>query len=322
MRKWIISIIVIIVVGLAGYWWFTTKSNAVQTPVKQRTAQVQKGKLEVKVSGSGTIQPVTNEDIVSPVTNNSISEVLVSAGQEVKKGAELISFTDGSDPIIAPADGTITTITALAGERVTTGQVVAHLTNYHDLKAVVQLDELDVPKVQVNQTVTMKVNAFPDQSFTGKVTSIANEGTSTNGVSSFDVTIGLDQSSNLKVGMSLEASILTATKDNALFLPLEAVHSMNNQKFVNLPSANASQNSWRGQRTNVKTGLVNEDYIEITEGLAEGDTVVLPQLATNSSFTTNGNRSNQGGFGGFGGGVNRMTRTGGGGGGYGGRGGN
>lgn len=324
MRKWIIMVIFVIVVGFAGYQWYASKSSAQQTPVQMRTATVQKGKMEVKVSGSGTIQPVTSEDIASTITNNSIQEVLVSAGEEVKKGDELITFTDGSDPVTAPADGVVTTIAVTAGQRVTTGQVVAHLTNYNDLKAVVQIDELDIPKVQVNQTVSTKVNAYPDQTYSGKVTSIANEGTTTNGVSSFEVTIQLDQTQNLKVGMSIEASILTSSKENALYVPLEAVHTVNNQKFVLLVGNGSSQTNTRQQKV-VKTGLANEDFVEITEGLTEGETVRLPQLATNASTNTNGNskKFNQnGGFGGLGGGVNRLNRTNGGGSGFSGRSGN
>ncbi|MGG5253548.1 efflux RND transporter periplasmic adaptor subunit [Neobacillus sp. SM06] len=312
MKKWIITIIAVMVIGFGGYQWYTSKSSAKQVPVQIRTATVQKGKLEVKVSGSGTIQPITSEDIKSPLNNNSIAEVLVSSGDSVKKGDELITFTDGSSPITAPADGVITTITVSAGERVTAGQVVAHLTNYSDLKAVVQIDELDIPKIQLNQTATLKVNAYPDQSYTGKVTAIANEGTTTNGVSTFDVTIGLDQSQNLKVGMSTEASILTASKDNALYIPLEAVHTANNQKFVLLASAGTTeQTGAMQQRKIIKTGLANEDYVEITEGLTEGETVRLPQLATNSTVNGAQGRFNQGGFGG---GVNRLNRLGGGGG--------
>ncbi len=54
----------------------------------------------------------------------------------MKSGETLITFTDGSDPITAPADGVITTIAVSPGERVQIGEVVAHLTNYNTLKTV------------------------------------------------------------------------------------------------------------------------------------------------------------------------------------------
>ncbi|MDP4156321.1 MAG: HlyD family efflux transporter periplasmic adaptor subunit, partial [Bacillota bacterium] len=314
MKKWIFIVIGILIVGFAGYYFFASKSknSSQQTMIQNRTATVQKGKFEVNVSGTGTVQPVTSEDIVSPINNNAVAEVLVSAGESVKSGESLITFTDGSDPITAPADGVITTISATPGARVTAGAVVAHLTNYNALKTVAAIDELDIPKVQVGQTATIKVSALPDQSFTGKVTGIANEGTSTNGVSSFNVDVSIDNPQNLKVGMSTEADILTASKDNALYVPLDAVHSMNGQKFVMLASSGPSnqqqgqnQNNqgqnWSANRVTVQTGLANADYVEITQGLTEGQVVRLPNLAISNQTTTAGSRSMFGGMGGFGG---------------------
>ncbi|MFF2450256.1 efflux RND transporter periplasmic adaptor subunit [Neobacillus sp. NPDC058068] len=298
MKKWILIAVGVLVVGFVGYQWYSSKTSTQQASAEVRTATVQKGTLEVKISGSGTVQAITSEDIKSTIDTNQIDEVLVTVGEEVKKGAVLMTYIDGSDPVIAPADGVITTIAVQNGERVNNGQVVAHLTNYKDLQTVVQIDELDIPKIKNGQTVSLKVNAYPDESFTGKVTAVAEEGSSANGVSTFDVTIHIDKPDNLKVGMSAEASILTASKENALLVPLDAVYTRNNQKYV--IELTDSQNSGTEQKI-VKTGLANEDYVEITEGIAEGQTIQLPQLAVGGS-STNSNRMMQGGgFGGMGG---------------------
>ncbi|MDN3017071.1 efflux RND transporter periplasmic adaptor subunit [Paenibacillus sp. BSR1-1] len=311
MKKWIYIALGVLVAGFVSYQWYSSKNSTQTASASVRTAVVQQGKLEVKISGSGTVQPVTSEDIKSKIDNNEIDEVLAAAGDEVKKGDELITFTDGSDPVTAPADGVVTTISVTAGERVTNGQVVAHLTNYKDLQTVVQIDELDIPKIKKDQSVSLKVNAFPDQPYTGKVTAIAEEGTSTNGVSTFDVTIHIDKPDNLKVGMSTEASILTASKDNALYVPLDAIYTSNNQKYVIIASSETTNQNSGAVQKNVKTGLANEDYVEIIDGVTAGETVQLPQLATGST-SNNGQRMMQGsgfggGFGGFGntGGFNR-----------------
>jgi multidrug efflux pump subunit AcrA (membrane-fusion protein) len=314
MRKWILIVISVIVIGFVGFQWYNSKTKAQQVTAQIRTAVVQKGNLEVKISGSGTVQPVTSEDIKSTINNNEIDEVLVSAGEEVKAGDELITFTDGTDPITAPAAGVVTTVAVTAGERVTTGQVVAHLTNYKDLQTVVQVDELDISKIKKDQTVSLKVNAFPDQAYTGKVTAIADEGTSTNGVSTFDVTVHFDKSDNLKVGMS-----------TALYVPIDAVHTANNQKYVIVTSTSTDNQTNGTEQKTVKTGLANEDFIEITEGVTEGETIQLPQLATDTQSANNSRGMMQGGgFGGMGqfGGTNRAFRNGGGQGNFSGRSGN
>ncbi|OIK15595.1 efflux transporter periplasmic adaptor subunit [Bacillus sp. MUM 116] len=310
MKKGIVIVLCVLVVGFVGFQWYNSRTSAKEVISQVRTAVVQKGKMEVKISGSGTVQPVTSEDIKSPIENNEIYEVLVSTGESVKKGEALITFKDGSDPITAPASGEITSLSVQAGQRVTNGQVVAHLTNYENLQTVVQIDELDIPKVKKDQAVSIKVNAYPDQTYMGKVSAIADEGTSTNGVSTFDVAIHITKPSNLKVGMTTEASILTASKNNALYVPIDAVHAMNNQKFVLVQNGNSE--TARAQRKVVKTGLANEDYVEILQGLNEGEIIKLPQLAQSTSSTAGGNRrmmqgSFGSGFGGFGngGGFNR-----------------
>ncbi|PGV46694.1 efflux RND transporter periplasmic adaptor subunit [Bacillus sp. AFS037270] len=293
MKKWIWILISVLVVGYVGYQWFHSKSSAsTSTTTQVRTATVQKGKLEVTISGSGTVEPVTTEDIKATEDNNEIDEVLVSAGDTVSAGDELVTFTDDSDPITAPTSGTITTVSVASGDRINKGMVVAHLTNYNDLQTVVSVDELDIPKVKVGQTVTLTVSAYPDATYTGKVTAVAEEGTSSSGSSTFNVTIHIDKPTNLKVGMSTSATILTASKTDALYVPVDAIYTNDNkEKYVIIASANGSTDSssgTTGEQKTVKTGIETDEYVEITEGVTEGQTVQLPELTSSSSSTNQG----------------------------------
>jgi multidrug efflux pump subunit AcrA (membrane-fusion protein) len=283
MKKWILIAVATVVVIFAGYQWYAAKISAETTSSQARTAVVKKGTLDVNISGAGTVQAVTSQDIMSTFNNDEIDEVLVKAGEKVNKGDVLITFMDGSDPITSAADGKITTVSVAAGDSVTSGQVVAHVTDYSSLQTAVQIDELDISKIQKGQTVNLKVSAFPDEKYTGKVTDISKEGTSSNGISTFTVTITIDKIANLKVGMSVEASILTERKQNVIYVPLDAVHTSTGKKYVNVVSANDISNS---TKKTVSTGIANEDYVEITEGLSEGETVLLPTLAKASTTTS------------------------------------
>jgi len=299
MKKFIWILISVLVIGFVGVQYYKSKTVSTQTIAQTRTAVVQQGKLEVKISGSGTVAPVTSEDIKATEDNNEIDEVLVSAGDKVSEGDELITFTDDSDPITAPSDGTITTVSVKDGERVTNGQVVAHLTDYEDLQTVVQVDELDITKIKKKQTASLTVSAYPDTTFTGKVTAIAAEGTSANGTSTFDVTIHIDKPKNLKVGMSAEASILTESKEKALYVPVDGVYTNNNEKYVIVSSASTSTDSTvnTSQQKTVKTGISTEDYVEITEGVTAGETIQLPELAASNSSTDSQGGMMRGGMG-------------------------
>jgi multidrug efflux pump subunit AcrA (membrane-fusion protein) len=301
MKKWILIAVAAVVVCFSGYQWYAVKISAKTTSSQERTAVVKKGTLAVNISGSGTVQAVTSQDVMSTFNNDEIDEVLVGTGEKVNKGDELLTFTDGSDPITAPAGGKITSISVSAGDSVTSGQVVAHVTDYSGLQTAVQIDELDISKIQKGQTVNLKVSSFPDEKYTGKVTDISKEGTSSNGISTFTVTITIDKIDNLKVGMSVEASILTENKQNIIYVPLDTVHSSNGKKYVNVVSSDNPSNI---TKKTVSTGIANEDYVEITNGLAEGETVQLPKLAkastTTSTTQTNTLQSSLSGMGGTG----------------------
>lgn len=320
MKKWFIIVLCVVVVAAGGgIIWYMNKGKAEQPEAITPTAVVQKGPLESKVSGSGSLSPAIDEDL-KVAENKTVNEVLVSKDEKVKKGEDLVTFTDGS-VLEAPHDGTITSVNVYDGSRVNAGQVIAHLTNYSDLNMVVQVDELDIPKVKAGQNVEVIVNAFPEQKYEGVVKEIASEGTVTNGVSKFDVTVHLSSSKNLKAGMTATADIIIAKKENALYVPIGAVHSLNGKYFVyvqdtaqqNTESAAASGSAadyeGNGRRVFVKTGLHNDNYIEIVSGLKQGQVVLLPKIVRNANQnqSSNGQRmpgmfgGNMGGFGGFGG---------------------
>ena len=144
---------------------------------------------------------------------------------------------------------------------------------------MVQIDELDIYKIKKNQPVNLTINAFPDQEFTGKVSAISEEGTSSNGVSTYDVTISIDKPDQLKVGISTEARIKREVKKMPCMFHLMLYIHQTIQKYVIDNSKNKDSNSSGTDKNTVQTGIANEDYVEITKGVSEGETVKLPQLA-------------------------------------------
>ncbi|QQZ08624.1 efflux RND transporter periplasmic adaptor subunit [Heyndrickxia vini] len=286
MKKWIITIIIaVIVIGGASWYFLQNKKNQQPVMAATSTATVQKGKLDVKVSGSGSISSSSSQD-VKATEMDEIDEVLVSKNDTVTKGDELITFTDGSDPIVAPITGTITSLDVASGDKTSDGQVIAHITNYKKLETTIKIDELDISDIKVGQSAEITASAFPDETFKGKVTNVAKEGEATNGVSTFDVTVNINEPKKLKVGMSTEANILTASKGNALYIPVEAVHSNGDKKYVVIPQTdNQDQEHSSSSRVEIKTGIHNDTYIEVTNGLSKGQQVELPAIVKSSSTT-------------------------------------
>lgn len=169
------------------------------------------------------------------------------------------------DPLTAPIDGTITTVNVEKGDKAMEGSEIINITDYKNLSVVVQVDELDIPTVKMGMPATISLDALPDTEFKGTVTKIANEGTASNGVSLFDVTVGLTSSEGVLVGMSAEVSVTTAEKKDILLVPIEAVQERNGKYTVSVPIAVGSA------ETSTTTG---ESQVPMPNGAsdASGDT--------------------------------------------------
>ncbi|MBE3553873.1 MAG: hypothetical protein IMW85_02515 [Thermicanus sp.] len=108
-----------------------------------------------------------------------------------------------------------------------------------------------------------------------------------NGVATFDVTILLQESKGIRSGMTGEAVITVQEKQGVLYVPIEAVQKRGDQYMVITASGNARNTEGNIQMKQVEVGISNEDYIEITNGLSEGEEVILPTVTANQSQQLN-----------------------------------
>ncbi|MBY3622614.1 efflux RND transporter periplasmic adaptor subunit [Acinetobacter sp. CUI P1] len=181
----------------------------------------------------------------------SIEKAKTDIASQIEKIASVQEDMIPPDPLTAPIDGTVTTVNISSGEKAMDGSELIDITNYANLSVIVQVDELDIPTVKIGMPATISLDALPDTEFKGSVTKIAKEGTVSNGVSLFDVTVGLTTSEGALVGMSAEVSVTTAEKKDVLTVPIEAVQERNGKYTVALPitagSAESSKASSEGQ---------------------------------------------------------------------------
>lgn len=179
------------------------------------------------------------------------------------------------------------------GDELKPNDPVGRIVNNSSYEVVVKIDELDISQVKVGQKAEITIDALPGQTVEGTVTQIAEEGVVQNGAAYYPVTLTLPPIPGLKAGMTANARILVAKKDDALLLPVEAVQERNGRFFVVLPSDTNSSSTEQGSRRQmkeIKVGLHNETFVEVLEGLKEGDTVVVPQAV---QTTNSGNQGSQ-----------------------------
>jgi HlyD family secretion protein len=202
--------------------------------------------------------------------------------------------------IRAPFSGIVTNILFKVGDTISPGTVATVITE--DKIAQISLNEIDAAQVKVGQQAVLTFDALPDLKINGKVYEISTVGTESQGVVSYDVKINFsDGSGDIKPGMSVTANIITKSKDNVLLIPNAAIKTFAGNKYVDKPVENINldkvRSSMRGgitlsttTRQMIKTGLSNDQFSEVTEGLNEGDIIILRTINAQQSNLTNQNK--------------------------------
>ena len=157
------------------------------------------------------------------------------------------------------------------------------------------IDESNILSVELGQTASVTISSISEDPFTGEVTAIEKTGTSSSGVTGYAVEVTVDRTEKMLPRMSATVSIRIEGVDNALLLPEAAVTKTRTSAYV-YTAVNETSGELEGM-TEVKTGLTGGGYIEITEGLQEGDTVYYIKKQTNdfSSFMGGFGGNNRGG---------------------------
>ncbi len=214
--------------------------------------------------------------------------------------------------IVSPVDGIISKLDIEEGERVVgtiqmTGTEMMRIANMSIMEVQVDVSENDILKVSVGDTAEIEVDAYLERKFLGLVTEIANSASSigtttsltTDQVTNFVVKIRMDQHSYedlvsssspfpFRPGMSASVDINTNTKENILTVPILAVTT----RDMNLVSGKEKSPSEDLQEVvfvcqtdtvslqQVQTGIQDDTYIEILQGLDEGTEVVSGPYST------------------------------------------
>lgn len=208
--------------------------------------------------------------------------------------------------IYAPVSGRVVDLNAEEGEVVVSGMMnnpatkIATVADLSELLAELDVDENEIVRVDVDQPVTVTVDAIPDRTFPGRVVEVGSSGYSRAGqgdVTFFSVDVLLEETDpRLRPGMSVRAEIEVASRPDALTVPVQAV--------VERPAGDAERvgddgdasaapgrdgadrsvvfvvEDGRARRRPVETGLSTVTRVEVVSGLREGDEVVTGPYRT------------------------------------------
>ena len=271
-------------------------------------------------ASGGTLSPRLRQTITA-AASGEITDLNVSVGSRVSAGAVLAaiggesaenSLADAalavqnaqlslqsaqealdSYTITSPISGTVIEKNLKAGDQLNGGDSGAMAVIYDLSQLELQMDvsELDIGQIQPGQTVEITAEALPGQTFTGVVEKVSVNGTTTDGFTTYPVTILLSEYGDLNPGMNVSADIIVERSENALCVPAEAVNS-DGTVLVAGEGAFAEDGVTIADPSKIESrpvtlGRGSQDFVEITSGLEEGETVLLP-IQSQSGMATAG----------------------------------
>lgn len=284
-------------------------------------------------------QVISDSDFDAINATFKVNEAEVTAAKESLKGTEYqvknaeAALREAQENlkrtnIFAPNDGTVSRLNVEVGERVTgasqfsAGTEIMSIANLNAMEVKVEVSENDIPRVKLNDTCLIEVDAYLNRKFKGYVTEIAtsakNIGVSADQITNFEVKVMMMKesyadlineknniSSPFRPGMSATVDIQTKSVVDALSIPIQAVTTRDDTSTVrNAAKAKTDKtkadekvlyveyvfvvdgNKARLQK--VETGIQDNTYIQILSGLTAGDEVVTgPYRAVSKTLKNN-----------------------------------
>lgn len=240
---------------------------------EQNKQQVDQALLDLKNARNRLDQATANAPEVISARQRVVQaeQALKVAQQQGQINLALPENNLRQSRVVAPFVGSVTRWLVNRGDYATPGTPLAEFQDLNDVRLILPLNELDVPRVQIGASVEIIFDAYPDTPYQGSVVAISMASISTESMQSYPIRVWFANPDNkIKPGMSGDAQITATRKDNVLAVPLNAVERKEKGFIIKIltPENKVEERS-------IEVGLSTLDSIEITQGLKAGEKVVL-----------------------------------------------
>jgi multidrug efflux pump subunit AcrA (membrane-fusion protein) len=186
--------------------------------------------------------------------------------------------------LVAPFDGVVTDVPVKEGERAS--GVAVELVDTQRLEVVLNVDEVDLNRIEVGQSAIVTLESWPDVEIEGHIAAIAPSATdNSSGIVSYEVHVRLEASTEIpiRVGMTANADLITTRRRDVLLVPNAAITA---DRQAGVYRVNLVRTTPEGDQATtpveVTIGARDDEYTQITSGLSEGDEVLLGTLSAPS----------------------------------------
>lgn len=247
-----------------------------QKQIERKRALYKKNLLD-----EDSFENLTYELALAEVDLESERESLIQRRAQLEQSRTRLSKTK----VYSPIDGVITSLdikegeTAIAGTTNIEGSSLMTIANPASIQTEVYVDEADVANVAVGQRAEVVAIAYPDNPVSGEVTSVAVSAKQAKGKQglSFAVKINVHDTDAivLRPGMSCRAEIFTHGQQQVAAIPIKAINVEEDRSANEIHYFVFVNRDGKAEREEVKTGISDDEFQEIKDGLQLGDEVVV-----------------------------------------------
>lgn len=269
-RKWIRRVVWLAILALIGcgvyFIGLPMLQSSVTTTYDTYTATTGSISNDLSFSGSFALK---NSETLTASAAATVRNVYVAEGDRVSSGDKIARLSDG-ETVKASIDGTVNTLDVAAGDEIAAGQQIAQIADFSTQSVSIRVDEYDIGEVYVGQACTVTATA-QEQTFEAEISSINYVSQSTGNVAYYTATADVAVSAGIYPGMQATITIPKDSVENVVILKMDALSfDRTNQAYVWM-----KDEAGELTQVNVDVGMDNGSYVEIVSGLKDGDTVYV-----------------------------------------------
>lgn len=272
-------------IGCAGNGTFTYQSESTVTATASGIVTEIHGTEGGAVSKNQILFTLGGEELDNQLQNAADSLRNAELSMENTR-KQLENYT-----ITSPISGTVIDKGYKTGDTVESGKTLCTIYDLSYLEMTLNIDELDIGLVKMGQAVQITADAVEGGAFQGVITKVSVAGTTSGGITSYPVTIRIDETEGLLPGMNVDAQIVLQEAENALSIPSAAItRGSQNASLVLITQDSPSAVDALEREApegyvyvQVETGVSDDNYVQILSGLREGDTVAYATRTSSGS---------------------------------------
>lgn len=234
--------------------------------IKTSQAELTKEQTEAAANYADTTYNITVQQAQNEIASKQAAltdkQISIAEYQEYIANATLV----------APCDGVVTALSAEEGSSVQAGSSVATISDSQNVYVYISVTQDDITGVTIGQECTVEMDAFETATFDGVVDSVTTTpARSASGSASYSVTIKLEGDvAQVYEGMTGSATLITRQQKDVLYVTNRTVIEEDGQSYVKVKHEDGTI-----EQVPVTTGFSDGRNVEITEGLTEGQTVLI-----------------------------------------------